>query len=238
MLSVLFFKAEAKRLKRFENITFEYFDNKTIISEQDRDLIYHAKRSEITIVPNGVDTNFFKPLERDKRYDLVFNGNMSYAPNVDSAIYLVKKILPEIWKVRPNTTLLISGVNPAPSVKELAGERVTISGWVEDVRESYASAQIFIAPMQIGTGLQNKLLEAMVMRIPCITSSLANNALGATHGDNILIGEEPEDYCKHVLELLTDKEQADRLAQNGYEFVRSRFDWHGTTQILEELISA
>lgn len=232
-----FFKAEAKRLRNYENITFEYFEHKTIISEQDRDLIFHPRREEIEIVPNGVDTEFFQPMEMEKKYDLVFNGNMSYAPNVDSAIYLVKEILPEVWKTRPETTLLISGVTPAPSVKELASDKVTVSGWVEDVRESYASAHIFIAPMQIGTGLQNKLLEAMVMKIPCITSPLANNALGATHNDSILIGEKPAEYTKLILELLTDKEKSTRIAESGYTFVRNTYDWHSTTALLEKLIS-
>jgi glycosyltransferase involved in cell wall biosynthesis len=71
----------------------------------------------------------------------------------------------------------------------LASKRVKISGWVEDMRESYARSRIFIAPMQIGTGLQNKLLEAMAMQLPCITSPLANAPLGAKNKQEILVGE-------------------------------------------------
>ena len=103
---------------------------------------------------------------------------------------------------------------------------------------SYAASRIFIAPMQIGTGLQNKLLEAMAMRMPCITSALANNAVGAPPGDAVLIGETPEDYARLVLRLLDDAEERDRIARNGYAFVRERFDWDRSAASLEQLITA
>jgi glycosyltransferase involved in cell wall biosynthesis len=90
--------------------------------------------------------------------------------------------------------------------------------------------------MQIGTGLQNKLLEAMAMRMPCITSALANNAVGATPGEAILIGDTPEDYAAHVLALLKDPAERDRIATNGHGFVRERFDWDRSAAALEALL--
>jgi sugar transferase (PEP-CTERM/EpsH1 system associated) len=230
------FKAETRRLLAYENIMFEYFEHKTIISEQDRDLIYHPDREQIHVVRNGVDTDYFCPQTQEKKYDLVFNGNMSYAPNIDSAIYLVNEVLPELWKLKPEATLLISGVKPVPAVKELASHKVTISGWVEDVRDSYAAAHIFIAPMQIGTGLQNKLLEAMAMRIPCVTSSLANNALGAMHGENIFIGDSPANYAQIITDLLNDPAKANSIATAGHQFVLTHFDWQSTTDQLEAIM--
>ena len=152
----------------------------------------------------------FTPQEQDAEYDLLFTGNMNYPPNIDSVIFLVQKVLPLVRKERPGTSLLISGVDPSPSVRDLArvDPLVTVSGWVKDIRSSYAAARIFIAPMQIGTGLQNKLLEAMAMRMPCITSPLANNAVGAPVDDAILIGNTPEEYAAHILRLLSDPARA------------------------------
>ncbi|PHQ78375.1 MAG: glycosyltransferase, partial [Thalassobium sp.] len=198
----MFYRSEAKRLLAYENLIFEYFEHKTIISTQDRDLIYHNERKQIEVVPNGVDFDFFKPIEKEKKHEVVFTGNMNYAPNVDSAVFLVKMILPLVHKQIPNAHFLIAGANPAPNVQELASKDVTVTGWVDDIRDSYASSKVMVAAMNIGTGLQNKLLEAMAMGIPCVTSALANNALAGTHNYNILIADGEQAFADHIVALL------------------------------------
>ncbi len=231
----LFVRIEASRLKKYEHFIFSSFKNKTIISEQDRDLIIHAQNKSIAIIRNGVDLDFFSPKKKDKKFDLLFTGNMSYAPNVDGVAFLVEEILPKLWEKNPSITLAIAGASPNARVQKLAQKNVTVTGWVDDIRDYYASSKLFIAPMQIGTGLQNKLLEAMAMQIPCITSPLANNALKATHRDNILISDSVEEYVLAILELLENKNLAIDIAQNGHEFVRCNYDWKSTTNQLEKL---
>lgn len=223
------FKSEYHRLLKYEHELFDIFDNKTIISAPDRDLIPHPEKEKIHIIPNGVDHDFFKPLQREKKYEMVFIGNMSYPPNVDAAEFLAKKILPLVHRTKPDAKLLLAGATPAKRVQEQAGTHVHVSGWVDDIRECYAQAKIFIAPMQIGTGLQNKLLEAMSMKIPSITSSLANNALCAAPGKEILIGKTPDDYARHIIRLLEDEAFADDLATAGYQFVHNTYSWEKAT---------
>lgn len=232
------FKAETRRLIAYENLMFDLFDSRVIISAQDRDFIYHPDRDSFEIIPNGVDTEFFHPQEKPKQYHLLFTGNMNYPPNIDSALFLAEKILPLVRREMPETTLLISGVAPTPKIKELGqkDEGITVTGWVKDIRDSYASAKLFVAPMQIGTGLQNKLLEAMSMRIPCITSPLANNAVGAEPGISILIGKTPEDYAEHIISILRDDQAREALAQSGLEFVRNQFDWDRAAERLNKAI--
>ncbi|MBL7980706.1 MAG: glycosyltransferase [Flavobacteriales bacterium] len=232
------FRMETRRLIRYENLMFDQFDNRVIISNQDRDYIYHPLRDTMAVVPNGVDTEHFRPMAQEAEYDLLFTGNMNYAPNIDSVQYLVQRVLPIVRRSRPGTNLLISGVDPSPSVRDLAraDPLITVTGWVRDIRASYASARIFAAPMQIGTGLQNKLLEAMAMGIPCITSALANNAVGARPNEEVLIGEDPEQYAAHILRLLEDETLRHRIATNGNRFVRSHFDWDVASETLSRLI--
>lgn len=233
-----FFKTESRRLLIYEHLIFDFFEHKCIISEQDKSLIYHEKQKEIVVIPNGVDFDFFQPQPEVKReYDLCFVGNMSYAPNIDSALYLAHHVLPKLKQEKPEISLLIAGANPVPSIQELASENIEVMGWVDDIRDAYAQSRIFIAPMQIGTGLQNKLLEAMAMSLPCITSKLANNALGAAAGKHILIGKQSEDYAHHVLYLLNNPDQAIALAKSGREFVINRYSWSRSTQQLAELMS-
>lgn len=232
------FRMETRRLIRYENLMFDQFDHAVIISAQDRDYIYHPWRDRMAVVPNGVDMEHFTPQQEQPRYDLVFTGNMNYPPNIDSVLYLVNKVLPIVRRARPQASLLISGVDPSPSVRALASRDplITVTGWVKDIRSSYAAARIFVAPMQIGTGLQNKLLEAMAMRMPCITSALANNAVGAPPGEAILIGEAPEEYAALILRLLNDPDERERIAANGHRFVRAHFDWDRSAEALDRLI--
>jgi sugar transferase (PEP-CTERM/EpsH1 system associated) len=230
-------KIEYKRLLRYERQVFDIFDHRTIISRPDRDLIPHSKRGDIVIVPNGVDQAFFKPIEREKIYDIVFTGNMGYPPNVNAAVFLVNEVMPIVRKKLPDVRVILAGATPHPRVLALASAQVHVTGFVKDIREYYAQAKIFIAPMQIGIGLQNKLLEAMAMKIPCITSRLANNALGAKENEEILVGNTPEEMAGHILTLLNDKSIADQLALNGYNFVLSHYSWEVNTKILADLIN-
>lgn len=230
------FRMEWKRLLRYESEIYPVFDQHCIISEQDRDLLPIDKSKNITIIPNGVDTDYFHPQESLKQTDILFNGNMNYPPNVESVIYLVKKILPLVHLKRPETNVLISGANPAPAVQALQSKHVRITGWVDDVRDNFAQSRMLVAPMQSSIGLQNKLLEAMAMRIPCITSSLSNNAIKAWPNEQILVADTTEDYAKHILFLLENPDKAQQIAQAGYNFVTANFGWENSVLQLEQLL--
>ncbi|MCB2219828.1 MAG: glycosyltransferase [Bacteroidetes bacterium] len=230
-------RSEYRRLLKYEHDIFSKFDHKTIISVPDRDLIPHPEKGNIEVVINGVDTDFFSPMEMKKEYDLVFTGNMGYPPNVNAAIYLAKEILPEVRRKHPNVTLMLAGATPSPGVLLLKSKNIEVTGWVDDIRECYAKARVFIAPMQIGTGLQNKLLEAMAMKIPSITSDLANNALKATNGKEILVGNSAREFADHIIHLLDNPDFAAALGEKGHDFVHQKYNWASATQKLENLMT-
>ncbi len=231
----IFFNMEYRRLLRYEHDIFDQFDHKTIISQPDRDLLPHPLRNEIIIIPNGVDHDYFSPLKMEKTHDIVFTGNMGYPPNIDAARFIAEEIFPHVLKQFPKATLLLAGANPHSKVQALQSSNITVSGWLSDIRNSYASSRVFIAPMRIGTGLQNKLLEAMAMEIPCITSILANQALGAKENEEILVGTTAEEYADHIINLMNDELKASILAKKGHAFVTRSFSWENSTAVLEEL---
>lgn len=231
------FNWEFKKVQQYEKNIFQYFNNRTIISDQDKNAILHHKKDEIAIIPNGVDTSYFTPVNKEKKFDLIFNGNMNYPPNIDSAVFLAKKVMPLVHKTLPNATLLISGTSPAAEVQKLENNFIKVSGWVNDIRNNYAIAKINIAPMLISIGMQNKLLEAMAMQLPCITSTLANNALGANNGTEILTADTPEEYANHITTLLSDEKKRNTLAFNGYKFVTEKYTWEKTVSRLNNIIS-
>ena len=229
-------KLEYHRLVSYEQKIFNRFDHKTIISKPDRDLMPVADKENIYIIPNGVDHEFFAPREASKNYDLVFTGNMAYPPNVNAAEFLVHEVMPLVWKEKPETKVMIAGATPDRKVTALESEKVTVTGWMDDIRDAYAGAKMFIAPMRIGTGLQNKLLEAMSMKIPSITTSLANDALCAKAGKEILVGDTAEELARHILNLLSDQELYGKISENGYRLVRKAYSWEEATARLNEII--
>jgi len=226
---------EYKALQRTEQKALLHFNATTIISQADRDAI----SPKVNIVPNGVDTDYFNTTHyslNTKHYTLVFTGNMSYAPNVDAARWLVKEIMPLVWKKQPyGIKVLIAGADPKSAVKALAGPNVTVSGRLDDIREAYASSRIFVAPMRIGSGMQNKLLEAMAMGLPCVTTSLAATPLGVTPWEHLLVGDTADQLADLIVKLGID-ELHDTIADAGRHFVQEHYSWPAAVAPLESLL--
>lgn len=233
-----FYRLESKRLKHYERRIFDYFEHKTIISEQDRKLIYHPDNQDIVIIPNGIDASFFEVLPIEKDYDLVFTGNFSYAPNIEAAMCLAEEILPRLHKNGIKCRLLLSGASPAKRVLELQSEHITVTGWVDDIRVSYQRSRIFVAPLFIGTGLQNKLLEAMASGLPCITTPLSNNALGGIDGENILLAEDINSFVEKITEVLVLEGNFSSIAKNGKYYIELLYSWEKQTLKLLKLLRA
>ena len=236
---------EFKMLRSTEYNAFKIFDALTIISETDADAIPHKRNGDIHIVRNGVDFDYFKNEEsrmkneesRDSSSDIVFCGNMQYAPNIDAARYLVSDIMPLVWQQRPEAHLVLAGATPVAAVRRLAGPRVEVTGSVPDIRPYYANSRLFIAPMRLGSGLQNKLLEAMAMGVPCVTTPIANEALGATPGTHLLVANSPQELADHILALLADPALAQTLSAAALDFVHQNFSWPAAVQPLEDIFT-
>jgi polysaccharide biosynthesis protein PslH len=233
------FRAEWRRLVRYESVLFDYFEGHTIISVQDRDFIQHPRKKEIEVIPNGVAAHFFEPIDRNEALnpvDVVFTGNMSYPPNVRAVQFIAEELIPAMKRRNKEITFLISGANPSPEVRKYS-HLMEITGWVDDIRTSYSRAKLFIAPMQIGTGLQNKLLEAMACSIPCITTPLCNNALQASSME-IVLAETAEQFADKICELLDNPQRAKELGIHGQDFVRERYNWKAQTGKLSSYMLA
>jgi len=231
-----FLEVEHKRLVEYESVVFERFDRKVIISEQDRDCISHKENCKIEILPNGVDYEIFHPLNRKKKYDLLFTGNMGYPPNIESAIYTAKEILPLVQKINPEINLLIAGVNPPRDVSSLHSEKIHVISEFSHIREAFAQSKVMLAPMLISIGLQNKILQAMAMKIPVVCSSLANNAIKAPVNKCILEANEPSEYAEKINLLLTDMDFYQSITNNAHQFVQKNYDWKVINKKLEETI--
>ena len=222
------FKSEARRLRIYERSIFDYFETKTIISEQDKEYISHPQKSKIVCIANGIDSSFFEEQKHTAEFDLVFVGNLSYAPNIEAVEYIANQLLPKNIKL----TCLISGASARSSVQKTcnSNQQITLQSWVTDIRTTYCRGRIFIAPMMIGTGMQNKLLEAMALGVPCITTSLANNAIKAIHRESIYVANTAIEFQEAIEILTTNNELYQRIAQQGKEFVLKNYNWDITQE--------
>ncbi len=232
----LLIKIELKRVKNYEKKLFELFDNSIIISKEDRNYMPFDKKEDVKVIPNGIDMDYYFPMESEKTYDLFFSGNLNYPPNIDAAVFITKKILPLLLKQKPNIKILIAGASPSRKILSLASENVIVKGWIDDIREYYKKARIFIAPMQIGTGLQNKLLQAMAMKIPCVASELTVKGLIDGAKDVVLVAKSPEEYSNLIIKLLDDDEFRNTISLKGYNFVKMHYKWEDIIRNLEEIL--
>ena len=232
----LMYSRESRKLSRYEQEIFETFQFHTIISAQDRDNLQWPGQARIQVVQNGVDLKRFFPRQGvSPTYELVFVGNMGYFPNVQAALYLVKEIMPLVWKSLPACRLLLAGARPHPEVRKLGNDsRITVSGWMEDIRDAYAAGRLFVAPLFTGSGQQNKILEAMAMGIPCMTTRLVNEAIGAEPDVSILLADTPETFAIQIIQHLEKQDSLGQIGAAGLAYVRKGFSWEESVKVLEE----
>jgi sugar transferase (PEP-CTERM/EpsH1 system associated) len=233
----IFIESEYIRLKNYERMIFSRFDLKLIISKQDALLIEHPEKEELIVLSNGVDTEHFKPLPAAKTIDLLFTGNMSYEPNVNCVKYVVEEVLPLLKPEFPHIQFVVAGKNPSRELERLHSKNLQLTGWIDDLRQYYQQARLFVAPMKIGIGMQNKILEAMAMGIPVITSSLANNAIGAVHGKEIWIADTPQKVADAIYYLLNNTELSIKIGQAARQFMNEKFTWKKQNEQLNRLLN-
>jgi sugar transferase (PEP-CTERM/EpsH1 system associated) len=230
---------EAKRLKKYEHKIADRFHAYSIISEADRDSFDAPLKNKIQVIPNGISHDFLDfENHSEKDIDLIFTGNMNYYPNIEAARYLCKQIIPGLLNVFPELRVYIVGTDPTLEVQHFAAPNVVVTGYVPDLRPYLARAKVAIAPMFFGSGLQNKLLEAMAMGIPVLTSPLANSSLNAPEDEAICIAHTPEAFINKAIKLLQNDSFAREIGTNGKAYVTRQFDWFKRNADLEAGLEA
>jgi len=215
----------AGRMKRYERRALRDFDLSLVCSEADRralEKIAPGKRA--VVIPNAVDTEAFVPADEDAPPKIIFTGTLWYEPNLDAARRLVLDIWPLIRSDFPDVELLIVGDHPPSEVLSLAGRPgVTIIGPVEDIRPYLRQAQIFLAPIRTGSGTRQKILDAMAMGLPVVSTSVGSEGIEAEDGESICLAETPAEFREKVRRLIQDPELRRRLARGGRRLVEQRY---------------
>ncbi|MFA5904037.1 MAG: TIGR03087 family PEP-CTERM/XrtA system glycosyltransferase [Desulfobacula sp.] len=244
----LIYRMENLRLFEYEKQINRRFHHSVFVSETEvalfRDLYPDARN--LTSVPNGVDQDFFSSSERvtpvrlrekENQPVLVFTGAMDYYANIDGVTWFCHEIFPLIKKECPDALFYIVGSNPATAVKDLETiQGVRVTGFVEDIRPYYQYADICVIPLRIAAGVQNKILEAMAMGKPVVTTSRAFDGINGRSPEHAMVGDSPEQFSNAVLSLLKDEDKRTGLGKNANHFVRQAYDWKINMKRLENLI--
>jgi sugar transferase (PEP-CTERM/EpsH1 system associated) len=214
------------------------FDACTTVADADAQMVRRlAPRLPVHVVPNGVDADHFAPLERaELPGTLIFTGAMSFPPNVTAVLHFYENIMPLVRRELPDARLIIAGRDPAPAVAALAADpQVTVTGFVEDMRPWLAESCVMVCPMLTGSGIKNKVLEALAMARPVVSTTLGIEALEVADGRELRIADTPADFAAAVLELLRDRDARRRLGQAGRARVLQRYTWDACAASYEEL---
>jgi glycosyltransferase involved in cell wall biosynthesis len=231
------------QIKQIEQKLIAKTPQVAFVSWRDREAVLGASNRG-RVVPIGVDHQFWRRRSETapRPNCLVFTGVMNYAPNEDAALYLLDKILPIVRRSIPNVEALIVGRDPTPALKALANQftGVTVTGFVDDVRTYLERAAVFVAPLRYGSGVQNKVLEAMAMEVPVITTTLAAAGLRVDGAGEppVIVADGEEKFAAAVVTLLGQKEERARLAAEGRRFVENHFVWPRSAAKLEEMCLA
>jgi glycosyltransferase involved in cell wall biosynthesis len=230
--------------RRYERVMFDGFDRVVVLAPHDAEALARlAPALPVVVIPNGVA---LEPLAREPdaggRPLLLFTGNLSFAPNVAAAVVLVREVLPAVKTRHPGARVALVGANPPAAVSSLAGPDVEVTGFVEDIRPHLARASCFVAPLTQGTGMRNKVLEAMAAGVPVVSTPLGCEGIGAIDGRHALVAAGSKALADQVARLLDAPSFAAVIGAAGQSLVRSRFTWPGVAdryvQLYREVIAA
>lgn len=227
---------EAERLLRYESEVLDLVRRGSIISAQDRKRLATPRRDELVVVPNGVDLEFFRPRQTTPQFDLLFVGNMSYPPNVAAARTLALEVLPLVRRHVPHATLKIAGTNPSPAVSRLRSDHVEVTGWIDDMPACYASARVFVAPISLGSGMPNKVLQALAMGVASVSTPEVSAAIEGSE-EVLAVSPAPSGVAEHVIDLLQNPAKARQRGEAARSFAESRCRWDRATDALDEVLT-
>jgi sugar transferase (PEP-CTERM/EpsH1 system associated) len=237
LLSKIRTYANCKMLYKWEMQLIEKFDKCLTVSDKNKVIMQSINPNlDITVIENGVDIEHYKPLPRSSHNkNLLFTGLMQYEPNHDAVLYFYREIFPLIERGMPSCRFFIVGKGPREEIRNLARyDNVKVTGYVNDVVPYYEESDIFVVPLRAGGGTRLKILEAMALGRPVISTSLGCEGLDVVDGQHLLIADDPILFAEKTLQLFKDKVLYERLVRNARALVENRYSWTG---IADRLLS-
>ena len=228
---------DAHKLRREEERLWQTVDGCAVPSERDEIIVRRAApHTPTVIVPNGVDTSFFAPFTTAADPSaILFFGSLNHQPNADALEFFARKVMPLLRRSGHRPVLRIVGHAPSAAVRALAADDIILVGGVDDVRLELARASVIVAPLRAGGGTRVKILEAMAMGRPVVSTTIGAEGIAAQNGRDIVIADDPALFADAIIELLRDPARARALGEAGRALVAAKYDWSSAVRMMELL---
>jgi glycosyltransferase involved in cell wall biosynthesis len=233
-----------RKLQRFERRICRHADRVVCVSAADAAAIEQLDPAlKACVIPNGVDTDFYQrervtPLDLPSR-SLVFTGTLDFRPNVDAMLWFAQEVLPLLKMQVPEVRVYIVGQRPHARLDVLrADPAITITGAVDDTRPYITAASVYIVPLRMGGGTRLKLLEAMSLRAPVVSTTLGAEGFDVANGRELILADEPVHFARSIVKLMADRALAQALATAGRSFAVQRYDWRSIVPQFEDVYRA
>jgi len=226
---------EARRVRRYERKLTRLYDQLVVCSPLDREAI--GEYNNVHVIPNGVDLDSYSFKSDDREPGMiVLTGRMGYFPNADAAKWFTQKVFPLVCRQVGRSRLFIVGADPPFGVRRLARcAGVTVTGYVPSLHDYLSRATVAVAPTQSGSGMQNKVLEAMSSGAPVVATPYAVGGLEAEDGEHLLVARGAEEFASRVVRLLQDTALRHRLARNARRIMEEKYTWERSAAMLEDI---
>ena len=237
----LFLKREAAKLYRYEKKYCTQYSMNITVSELDKQRLEAiCDGAEVDVIENGVDTTFFKfSNHRDQaNKELIFTGGMSWYPNQDAMIFFTTKVWPFLKQNIPDIKLTIVGRNPGKELSEIVSkdEKITLTGFVPDVRVFVKKASVFIVPMRDGGGTKLKILDAMSQGIPIVSSAIGFEGIDATDGQHLFMANKPQEYLDKINYIFENPAKSKSVVKNAYKLIEEKYAYKVIGAKLNQLV--
>lgn len=235
LMKKVFYRYEAAKFRREEIDVCSKQDALFVTSERDISL-FDSTLPGIRkfLIPNGVDRNFFTPSgSTPVPHSMVFVGMMKYLPNHDGITFFLDHIFPKVLRKYPDATIKIVGKNPHRSILNRANDQITVTGFVDDTRPFVDQAAVYVVPLRMGGGTRLKILEALSMEKPIVTTSIGAEGIDVKNRKTVLIADDPDRFAEAVCELFENQILREQLTENGSSLV-NKYRWETIGLHLEE----
>lgn len=241
-VAALYSLLQTQKLRRYEATALRQATQRLAVSAADReDLRRIAPGLAITVLPNGVDADTYAPRPdiSDDGDGVLFAGKMDFRPNVEGAMWLTRQVMPLVWQRRPAATLTLFGRDPAPAVQALAdGKRVIVTGHMPGVdaeKQALAQAAVVAVPLLAGGGTRLKVLNALAMARPLVSTPFGAEGYDLRSGEEVLLAAGAPAFASALLRLLEDRALARRLGEAGRTAVKRRYTWDRLLPALDDV---
>jgi len=231
-LTRLLLVAEQRRMKKFEPYQAARFDRAIVVGQADREAV---ESLNVETIPLGVSI----PKEWLSDYEphrIIFSGRMGYAANIAAFEWFTKEVLTRLRRSIPDLELVVAGADPTRRVRNLDGiDGIRVTGYVTDLRREIARSALSVAPMQTGSGMQNKVLEAMACGVPVVATTLGKGSIDATDDDGLVVADDPESFAIACERILGSDKLRQTLGLAAREKIRRSYGWDVHRRRVEEL---